>query len=177
MKFSQRVGKTKAEKLVQHEDIDTDLKNGLWNAFTMSFLDRVSYQQRQPSCTKYSNLNTMMKDLWLHHFKQPVDLIPLRFHDTKSVIRKWFFEAKWYRVFDFIEACVDYGYDYQGRVEQFIEQCNFHLERENSAYRFVNRELSEITSAEEIEEVESAINQTGVYSGVKEHLSLSLIHI
>jgi hypothetical protein len=174
MKFSQRIGKTKAEKLVQYEDIDVDLKNGLWNAFTITFLERVSYSPRDSSYTKRSNLNSMIINLWLHHFKHPVDKIPLYFSDTKATLRKWFFEAKWFQIFDFIEACVDYGYEYQGRIDEFIKLCNFHLERENSAYRFVSRELSEITSAEEIEEVEAAISHSGIYAGVKEHLSSSL---
>ncbi|MFT6910738.1 MAG: hypothetical protein ACJAS1_007475, partial [Oleiphilaceae bacterium] len=43
MRFSERIGKVSVGKLVQREDIDHDLKNGLWNAFTLAFLDRVTF--------------------------------------------------------------------------------------------------------------------------------------
>lgn len=172
MKFSQRIGKTQAEKLVQSESIDKDLTNGLWNSVTISFLDRVSYQTGRMPYTKYSNLSVMIVDLWIHHFKHPVDQIPLKFSDTKALLRKWFFEAQWYRVFDFLEACAAYGND--NYVNRFIENCNFHLERENSAYRFINREITEITSREEVEEVESAITQSGSFGAVSYHLASAL---
>lgn len=172
MRFSQRIGKAQAEKLVQRESIDKDLANGLWNSVTISFLDRVSYRKGSMPYTKNSNLSRMMVDLWIHHFKQPVDQIPLKFHDTKAALKKWFFEAQWFRVLDFLEACAEYGYD--NYADGFIENCNFHLERENSAYRFVNRELTEITSLEEVEEVESAITQSGSFGAVSHHLASAL---
>lgn len=51
------------------------------------------------------------------------------------------------------------------------------LERENSGYRFVNNEISEITSPEEIEAVESAISETSFLSGVQAHLKQALRHL
>lgn len=172
MRFSQRIGKIPTGKLVQYEDIDEDLRNGLWNSFTVSFLNRVSYRRDSSSYTKNANLSQMMTNLWMHLFKLPVDQIPLKFTDTKSVLREWFFDAEWFELFDFLEACVEHGNDnYAGDL---ITNCNFHLERENSAYRFVNRELAEITGKEEIEEVEAAIGQSGAYGGVREHLASSL---
>lgn len=172
MKFSQRIGKTQAEKLVQRESIDKDLRNGLWNSVIISFLDRVSYRRGAAQNTKNSNFSKMIVELWIHHFKQPVDQIPLRFYDTKAALKKWFFEAPWFRVFDFLEACAEYGH--VNYVDSFIENCNFHLERENSAYRFVNKELTEITSREEVEEVESAITQSGSFGAVSYHLAAAL---
>ncbi|MFT5196057.1 MAG: hypothetical protein ACI9EW_003182 [Cellvibrionaceae bacterium] len=174
MKFSQRIGKTSVEKLVQYESIDEDLRNGLWNALTVAFLNEVTFISHRPSYTVNSSLYEMIECLWMYHFKIPVDQIPTFFADTTSVIRKEFFEAEWYEVFDFLEACIKCGSDSQEKVNSFIELCNFQLMRENSAYRFVNRELTEITSVEEIEEVEKAINQSGTYSGVKAHLSTAL---
>lgn len=174
MKFSQRIGKVPSEKLVQHESIDKDLLNGLWNSLAISFFNRVSFGGKHYQFTKYSNMSQMMTNLWMHHFKQPIDNIPLNFSDTKGAIKKWFFEAQWFRVFDFLEACVEYGDNRRGYVDEFIEHCNFHLSRESSAYRFVNRQLTEIASREEAEEVELAIAQSGPYLGVKQHLSSAL---
>jgi len=174
MKFSQRIGKTSAEKLVQHDEIDEDLRNGLWNAFILAFIDKVTFDPKI-EYTRFSSLDGMMKNLWMHHFKTPIDQIPSKFDITVSQIKNSFFEAEWYVVFDFLEACLTYGHGNQGWKDNFIQLCNLHFERENSAYRFVNKTLTEITSTEEIEEVERAINQSGLYAGVRSHLSTALV--
>lgn len=172
MKFSQRVGKTTTQKLVQRESIDDDLRISLWNAVTVVYLDRVAFKQRLPRYTRYSSLQEMTKKLWLHLFKKPVDQIPLNFSDCKMTLRKWFFQAEWYEIFDFIEACAEFGPE---RLQnEFVAECNFYLGRESSAYRFINNQLSEITSEEEIEEVERAISGAMNFSGAKEHLSRAL---
>lgn|SRR5690554_3577135 len=172
MRFSQRIGKTIAQKLVQRETIDNDLRISLWNAVTVVYFDRVTFMRRLPNYTKNSSLKRMMWDLWQHLFKQPVDRIPLSFSDCKNQLRKWFFQAEWYEVFDFIEACVEYGPpDFQ---RDFVVECNFYLNRESSAYRFVNNRISEITSEEEIEEVERAISDSTIFFGAREHLSCAL---
>lgn len=139
MKFSQRVGQTPPKKLVQYKSIDRDLRNGLWNAFTLSFLNKVSFPRNSYSYTKDSNLSLMITNLWMHQFKLTIDRIPLKFSETKTVLRERFYDAEWYKLFDFLEACVKYGYDKSSNVDYFIKLCNFHLERENSAYRFINR--------------------------------------
>lgn len=113
-----------------------------------------------------------MVNLWLHLFKKPVDQIPLRFSDCKMTLRTWFLQAEWYAVFDFIEACAEFGPE--RFHNEFIDECNFYLGRESSAYRFINNQLSEITSEEEIEEVERAISGVANFAGAKEHLSRAL---
>lgn len=52
--------------------------------------------------------------------------------------------------------------------------CNKYLERENSAYRFLNGMIAEITSESEILEVEDAILKSTPYAGVKIHLETAL---
>jgi hypothetical protein len=39
MKFSQRIGVTPSTKTIQVEDIDNELRNGLWNALKIYFID------------------------------------------------------------------------------------------------------------------------------------------
>ncbi|WFN59167.1 MULTISPECIES: hypothetical protein [unclassified Synechococcus] len=48
------------------------------------------------------------------------------------------------------------------------------LARENSAYRFVEGQIAEITSKAEIEAVEMAIEAAGPYAGVSSHLTSAL---
>lgn len=172
MRFSQRVGKTPIEKLVQHERVDDDLRNSLWSAITFVYFDHVRFA-RGKSGTKNSNLAFMFYSLWADYLKEPIDLIPYRFSNAVSLLRESFFAAKWYELFDFVEAVSKSGPE-EWR-DDFVNLCNEYLIRENSAYRFVNYELSEITSKIEINEVENAINNSGVYSGTKKHLETALV--
>ncbi|MBQ0799416.1 MAG: hypothetical protein KBT63_09020 [Porticoccaceae bacterium] len=172
MKFSQRVGETSSTKLVQHESIDDDLKNSLWSVITLTYFDKVVFHPHRLNLTKHCNLMPLIQALWLHHFKVPVDTIPYEFSTATSYLRDQFFDAAWYRQLDFIEACANNGPP--KLKNDFIALCNSYLLRENSAYRFVDGELSEITSEAEISAVETAIRTSGQYTGVKEHLKTAL---
>ena len=172
MKFSQRIGKTPSTKLVQHESIDEALMNSLWSALTLVYFDNVKFKDYHHDESKHCNLTNLITLLWLHHFKKPIDEIPHRFSVTLGMLKEHFFTGMWYEQLDFLEACVNNGNDSQ--KEDLIGLCNSYLKRENSAYRFVNGELSEITSEAEIESVEQAANVAGSYAGVREHLSTAL---
>lgn len=176
MKFSQRIGKTPTSKLAQIESIDDELKNSLWNAISINYFMNVTYPHgHYYEYTSYSNLHPLFIHLWADLFKVPIDQIPLKFENTVSNLRELFFKLKWYQILDMIEAISNYGAD-EFR-DSFIAMCNMYLERENSAYRFVDGELSEITSQAEIDTVEEAISVSGIYSGVHEHLKTALNHM
>jgi len=49
------------------------------------------------------------------------------------------------------------------------------MRRENSAYRFVSGKVTPITSAEEIKEIETAVERGTTYAGVKTHLQTALV--
>ena len=179
MRFSQRQGITPATKVVQREEIDQDLRNSLWNVLTLFYWEIY----RNPGDPMYgrsdyvrgSNMENLIVGLWLHHFKKTVDSIEEYWEYCLKKIRDFFFKAQWYEVYDFIEFVSDRGP--KDRKENFIEACNSVLERENSAYRFVNEQIVEITSAEEIEAIETALRASGPYAGVKAHLTAALSHM
>ena len=173
MRFSQRIGITPHQKLAQHESIDDDLKNSLWSAITLMIFNQVEYEYGEYDTVKKSNLRTLIICLWLHLFKKPVDTIPIYFSDTVDHLRKRFFNSKWHEILDLIESVADYCPE--NLKENFISLCNSYLERENSAYKFVNGKISEITSEEEIECVEQAI--ASPLTGVSEHLKSALLHL
>lgn len=171
MRFSQRIGLTPATKVAQREDMDADLRNSLWSLLTLFYWNTCS----RSDLVRYSNLKTLITSLWFFYFKQPIDTIDQSWEDCHSRLRDYFFKAKWYEVYDFIEFIANCGPD--GQREKFTRVCNYHLERENSAYRFVNGRITEITSQEEIDEVESAIANASPYAGVKAHLTAALAHL
>jgi len=90
-------------------------------------------------------------------------------------VREYFFNCKWFEVYDFIEfianACPD-ELDYIN--PSFMEICNSVLERELSGYRFVGGKITQITSEEEIVEIEEALEATKSLKPVNNHLKRAL---
>lgn len=173
MRFSQRKGIKSAQKIIQRERMDDELRNGLWNLLTIGFWDKYhSTSSYSHNTVKYSNLNNLIRVLWHQYFKKPFDNIPKYWDDCLKEIRDYFFDAEWYEVYEFIEFMANYSDDESSKT--FIRYCNIQLEKENSAYRFVNGIITEITSKEEIESIEEAITKSDKYHGVKEHLRTAL---
>lgn len=172
MNFSQRIGIKPGRKPIQINSIDEDLRNTLWSLLTVFYWDIYevpSYTSHDP--IKGSNLEQLFVSLWLFYFKKPIDEIPTYYggrNDGLDILRKYYFEADWYEVYDFVEFVSIHGP--KERKNGFITDCNAFLERENSGYRFVDGKIIEIASAEEINEIEAAIENSTPYYGVKQHL-------
>jgi len=175
MRFSQRKGLTPASNLAQRESIDDELRASLWSLLIVfywnSFLGRDEYTYRSDEVSG-SNLEPLMYAIWLNYFKAPIDTIDRYWTNCLHRLRDYFFKAEWHEVYDFVEFIAQQGS--ASSRDGFIEACNKHLERENAAYRFVNGQIAEITSQQEIEEVESAIQQSDAFPGVSTHLTTAL---
>ena len=183
MRFSERRG-IKSPKVAQIESIDDDLRNGLWNALTESYwnLYREFDEYGTPAPygegvygVRQSNLWSLIKALWIDYFRAPIDEMDYFWKGCRKHIRDYFFDAQWWEVYDFIEFIANGTQEKDTSVKEgFIGNCNYHLQRENSAYRFVSGKIVEITSQEEIESVESAMEKSLPYSGVQDHLRSAL---
>lgn len=179
MKFSQRKGLTPTGKILQIDSIDEELMNSLWSIITAFYWDKFDRNKwdmgRRSDYISGSNLNGLFTSLWLHYFKKPIDTIPTYFYDERDglgILRRYFFSAKWYEIYDFIESIAVYGP--KQHKDDFTSTCNSFLERENSAYRFVDGKISEISSSDEISEIEDAISNSTPYYGVRQHLSTAI---
>ncbi len=180
MKFSQRLRITPIEKAIQVGAIDDDLRNSLWSLLTIFYWDAFDKSKYDMFGTRSdhisgSNLDGLFKALWLHYFKKPIDTIPDYYYghnDGLEVLRSYFLKAKWYEVYDFVEFVSEYG-PATGR-DGFINTCNNFLDRENSGYRFVDGKIIEISSSDEVSEIENAIEKSTPYYGVKQHLSSAI---
>ena len=169
MKFSERIGIIKAKDTIQVDYIDDDLKNGLWNAVQVFYLDQVD--------SKYidqSSYRDFFYVLWHNFFKLPLDEIDNWYGTTRLQIREWFFRWEWYEVYDFIEYITKI--ESNTSAEKFIIFCNELLEQELSGYRFINGIIAPITSESEIQEIDEAITNTtnDKLIGVKTHLENAL---
>jgi hypothetical protein len=131
-----------------------------------------AYLKTRIEYVRGSSLDSIVQLLWVHHFKRPIDTIDTLWPQCLSRLRNHFYTCDWAEVFDFVEFLADCGPP--ERTERFVEVCNFYLERENSAYRFVNGVVTEITSEAEIESVEAAIGGATAFPGVAIHLKAAL---
>jgi len=132
--------------------MDEELRNSLWNALTIYYWDRVSLTP----IDGYISDITPFQILWFDYFKKPLDTLGHLWRITKHQIRKYFFEFEWYEVYDFIEFMAN-KHPETYTNPRFMDFCNTVLERELSAYRFVGGKITQITSEEEIAEIEEAL--------------------
>ena len=154
MRFSERYGYQPIREIIQKNSINTDLKNALWNAIIVCIFNKYSYHfgaRSRPIIG--SNLESFFQLLFHSFFKKRIDQIPYSIESTIAEIDTLFFKTyKWYEIYNFIEACIEY-FLFDEKKEDFIILLNDCLEIENSAYRVINYQITPITSEQEIQVV------------------------
>lgn len=168
MLFSQRRGLKPAEKALQIEAIDDDLRNSLWSAFHEALIrEFVSSPAVPDRFLEGSNLDWLFRAYWLSFFKLPTDGLPRDVNVAIRYVRDRFFRFYWHEVYDFLEFTGAHApADLRAHFRAYV---NSILERENSGYRFVGENITEITSEEEMAEVEEALN--GPLAGANAHIA------
>jgi len=176
MRFSQRYGLMPLKNTVQTDSIDDELRNALWSCLQIHFWDRVkarhgvfpgyylSDRQNEEFCI-------LCKKLWLHFFKKPLDTLQDDWAEVHETLRKYFFSSEWYEVYDFLEF-VATEFPVESGAKLFTTHCNTFLEREVSAYRFVDQRITRIVGEEEIAAIEDALQVE--IRPVRDHLNRSL---
>ena len=180
LKFSERIGKTTSIKNLQLEDIDVDLRNGLWNIIKSLILDKLERISKHGlslffTGTQYYNL---CMTLWHNFYKLTKDSIPDDPSQAEKYIRDRYFKSEWYEVYELLEfMALFYKGSHYINAQSFMDSCNVILEREFAGYRFLEEKIVPITNKIEIEEIENAIKQTGGFSpfnGANIHLKSAL---
>lgn len=176
--FSQRKGIKPVKSVMQIDSMDNDLRNGLWNALTVYYWNKVEADYGfYLNKTENSNIVYLIRSLWHYYFKKPIDTIQQQWDETYNGIRKYFFECEWYEVYDFIEFVannyIDKSYGLSANKE-FIDFCNSVLQQELSAYRFVNGKIIQITAEEEISEIEKTLEATKPLKPVFHHIKRAI---
>lgn len=171
--FSQRRGIKPIKKVIQRENMDDDLRVGLWNALDIIWgIARSEKSNNRISQTR--PIWQLFQKLWADFFKRPLDTLDNYWPELYPTLKEEFFEFKWYEVYDFVEFVANNCQDYVFRRKAFVENCNHILERESSAYRFVGNSIAEIISKEEIAEIERALMPRGSLTPVTTHLETAL---
>ncbi len=162
MKFSQRIGKKSYEKQIQKNEIDDELKNGLWNIIKMRFLDKLETggMYADPEYQEFGKI------LWHNYFKLPIDQMPHDVWKIESEIRKYFFGSEWYEVYDIIEFVLQIQRDEYFKRE-FTQSLNGVLEREFSAFRIIDDKIAPVSNQLEFDELNSALEKTEYLTALK----------
>lgn len=164
MSFSERYGYKQVRELVQIESIDEPLRNALWNWLKIFVWDHVRANTGMHGgyfLLSHSNqeIKTLCERLWFGYFKKRLDQLDNKWGIVHEELRQYFFKCEWYEVYDFIEFVVKNYERYQFK-DKFIEACNSSLEKEVSAYRFVDGIITQITDQNEVDEIEQALNES-----------------
>ena len=165
--FSARHG-YEQPKPIQHESMDKDLRNGLWNVFYQCFPDSRDQQ------TKLLYLHAVFKSILMKFLKHPSDEYEgFAEPGTKGFVKNIFLSSEWHEVLSLIEFIIgDFGSYDRGRRGDFIDLCNQMLKEENSAYKIVDDFVVEITSEQEIESIETAMETP--HQNVNKHINNAL---
>lgn len=157
--FSRRQGYVKANEF-QRESLSDDLRTLIWNEI-YKYMDTYTG----------SDFFQFAKFLWDDYLKNPADNFPLSYHSLGesrpdySFIKAHIFSDEWYLVLDICEVMNFFFKDFGKKLNKIFEYENF-------AYRFVGKFIVEITSEEEIKEIENAINNGT--NPIKNHLNQAL---
>lgn len=170
MRFSQRAGYRPAEAVFQLEGINEDLKNQLWNAYYVAFQEGSNVDLGWENSVG----GRLARLAHIQFFKRPIDDMPSFGPLYISWLKKWFYSAEWFELYDFVEwhASVDTGdRSISGtRSDLFCRLTNIALSAENAGYRVVQKQIVPITSSPEIDEVELAISRSGRFASVSSHI-------
>ena len=176
MRFSERYGYKQVREIIQIDSVDEPLRKGLWNLLQVYVWDHARWSGGLHSGYYLSDhgnqeLRQLCHALWFSYFQKPLDQLDNNWTNTLKQLRQYFFECEWFEVYDFIEFIGNRYSRYQFK-ERFMENCNVVLEKELSAYRFVDGLITRVTEQQEIEEIEAALEKA--VGPVRTHLRRAL---
>ncbi|MDG2989450.1 hypothetical protein L3556_00670 [Candidatus Synechococcus calcipolaris G9] len=172
--FSERLGITPIKSVIQIDSIDDNLRNSLWNAVNIFYLNKINAFYFHDNNSDFVQL---INSLWVYYFKNRIDELSSQTYLIKSYLKEYFFSAQWYEVYNFIEILPNYFTElYSGNKtnEKFIQYVNEVLKIELSGYRFVDDIITPITNEEEIISIENSLNNKSLTNSIQIHLKSAL---
>lgn len=164
--FSERRGLKKPRIEIQVESMDVSLRNRLWNIFEEYYIANMYVHS-----VYVDMMRDVIKKFYDSYLKQKTDTAPSNHSEIRDFTRKLFSNVDYGGVYDFMEFVVAYYRD-EDINGGFMKACNVVLENELSAYRFVGGQITEVTSKEEISEIEEALETP--FKTVNAHLESAL---
>jgi len=163
--FSQRMGIVDIKSAIQIDSMDDDLKIGLWNVLYDHIFSRVRTGIHNFISTEGQHY-IYLKSIWQYFFKQPLNNMPSLRSSFIDKVEKYYFKVPWYNVYDFIEFTTKHIDD-----RYLNEKINEALRTERSGYRLVDNHILQLTSDEELVEIEQAVESESSTHFVSKHIS------
>lgn len=164
LRFSERYGFKPVRETFQIEDMDDDLRVGIWNSLLATcFKNDYNVYWFDHSFTDFCT------KIWIHFLKRKVNELPEEWYFFVKEIEDFLFGCKWYEVYDFIEFIAKL----RTADNNFRNEINEVLEKEMSAYRLVANEITPIIEEIEIGAIEKAISDRRL-KHVSTHLESAL---
>lgn len=172
MKFSEKYGFTPVRSVLQTNGMDDGLRNRLWNLICFTYFanapafrgHHIDYLSTHP------DVQTLFRAIWHNHFKKATDSIGTSYTDALQELRDLFFKSDWFEVYDLLQFLAEFDQS----PDEFIKMANEILKEEMSGYQFVSGQIVQITSKEEIAEIEQALSVPDSLKPVREHLNQAL---
>lgn len=158
------MGITKPKTVLQLEAIDDDLKNGLWQSCI-----EFPLASNQVYTAGSKAFERAVRGIYVNVFKETSDEIPVTTRKVMDRLKEWFYGARWYEVYNFLEFLLS--------IEQnpvFARRVSFFLTREKSGYRIVENKFVPITDPVEIREIASAASLPSRFSAAREHIQTAI---
>ncbi|NEM98201.1 AbiJ-NTD4 domain-containing protein [Pontibacter burrus] len=175
--FSQRIGEKPVRESIQIDNVDEDLTIRLWNVIVINFFGKLPNLRYSQS--KIRNDKVCLK-IWTDFLGKRADEIFTSSSiniDVEFVINNtyhWFAQAIWYDKYDFLEYLAKI-LDKPKLVADFSEACNTALKRGMAGYRIIGTRVVQITSNEEVVEIEQALtNTSSIWQPVNIHLKTAI---
>ena len=154
--FSERYGYV--VKPLQLESMTIELRNRIWNIY------------RCEICNDIAVIDS-------HYLEEIMDACGLSYtsvYDNAdldknlAVFRKWYDQAEWYRIYDFVEIYLAFlpTKDLSDAIDNF----NGVLSAENAGYRVIGRQVVPITNLGEGEKESLLCSQTNIYEQQRLHI-------
>jgi hypothetical protein len=166
--FSQRKGLEPVSKIIQVDSMDESLRISIWNTLDRLIWSRGGFLDER---TMYKvHMQSISRPLWADFWGLRLDSLPTRMVERMKFIEKWFFEAPWNKIYDFLEFIVKPEIL---RTFDISVPLNVALEKGGSAYRIVGGIVTDIVSENEVEMLQQTFEDESVRS-VSAHLKRAL---
>jgi len=203
MRFSERYGYKKIDESLVWEKLPKKMRNRLWNRINSIILNSIKeniiYLEKDKDMpwglervsAEEENLKNFLFKLWDRFYKEDYEElvntgsigIPSQYIEEHKyinlkknidIVKNWFFDAEWFKIFDFTEFLCEYYPEKNKIKEKLIPQLNDVLEEGKSAYRIIDGIVTPLIDEEEIKEIEKALKQPDKFEPVRHHLKKSL---
>lgn len=155
-RFSDQYGYTTPELPFQREMVDLQLRTRIWNVLSVYIWNQ--YPLRGHDQLRYDGL---IRRIWMDYLNRDLDSMPPyhpRYKDAPTsygAFKDYFYSCTWYDVFNFLTHL---SYDDSRLLTPVLRTyINEALEKHNSAYRFVGKDIIEVTDEQEISAIQSGL--------------------